>query len=47
MRHPGGVSDEDATLIIEAPFDIRVDLHRIRELLEEDDGESRDEEEEP
>jgi hypothetical protein len=41
------VSDEDASLIIKALFDIRVDLHEIRRILEEDDGEQGDEEEEP
>jgi len=40
------VSDEDATLIIGALFDIRVDLRRIRQLLEDEVGEQGDEEEE-
>jgi hypothetical protein len=41
------VSEEDATLVIEALFDIRVDLRRIRQLLEDEIGEQGDEEEEP
>jgi hypothetical protein len=40
------VSDEDATLIIGALLDIRVDLRRIRQLLEDEVGEQGDEEEE-
>jgi hypothetical protein len=39
------VTDEDVTLIIQALFDIRVELQRIRILLEDDDGEQGDEEE--
>jgi hypothetical protein len=42
------MTDEDATLGIKALFDIRVDLHRIRQILEEEaDGEQGDEEEDP
>jgi hypothetical protein len=40
-------SDEDITLIIQALFDIRVELRKIRILLEDDDGEQGDEEEDP
>jgi hypothetical protein len=39
------VTDDDVTLIIQALFDIRTGLRRIRGLLEEDDGEQGDEEE--
>jgi hypothetical protein len=39
------VTDEDATLIIQALFDIRRELQRIRVILEDDDGEQGDEEE--
>jgi hypothetical protein len=39
------ISDEDVTLIIQALFDIRTELRRIRALLEDEDGEQRDEEE--
>ena len=38
-------SDEDFTLIIQALFDIRTELRRIRALLEDEDGEQGDEEE--
>ena len=38
------VEDTDVTSIIEALFDIRTELRWIRALLEEDDGEQRDEE---
>jgi hypothetical protein len=40
------VSDEDVTLIIQALFDIRTELRKIRVLLEDEDGEQGDEEEE-
>jgi hypothetical protein len=39
------VSDDDVTLIIQALFDIRVELRKIRILLEDGDGEQGDEEE--
>jgi hypothetical protein len=39
------VPDDDVTLIIQALFDIRTELRRIRALLEDDDGEQGDEEE--
>jgi hypothetical protein len=39
------VTDEDVTLIIQALFDIRTELRKIRILLEGDDGEQGDEEE--
>ena len=39
------VTDEDVTLIIQALFDIRVELRKIRILLEDDNGEQGDEEE--
>jgi hypothetical protein len=40
--------DDDATLIIQALFDIRTELREIRRLLEEDcGGEPGREEEEP
>jgi hypothetical protein len=39
------VSDEDVTRIIQALFDIRVELRKIRILLEDEDGEQGDEEE--
>jgi hypothetical protein len=39
------MTEEDATLILEALFDIRTELRRIRRLLEEElDGEQGDEE---
>jgi hypothetical protein len=38
------VTDDDVTLIIQALFDIRLELRKIRILLEEDDGEQEDEE---
>jgi hypothetical protein len=41
------LTDEDVTLIIQALFDIRTELRKIRALLEEDDGEQGGEEEEP
>jgi hypothetical protein len=42
------VTDEDATLVIEALFDIRTELREIRRLLEEEyGGEQGREEEEP
>jgi hypothetical protein len=41
------LEDEDATLIIQALFDIRTELRLIRELLEGDDGEQGDSEEDP
>jgi hypothetical protein len=40
------VTEEDVTLIIKALFDIRADLRRIRERLEDEDGEQGEEEEE-
>jgi hypothetical protein len=39
------VSDEDVTPIIQALFDIRAELRKIRILLEADDGEQGDQEE--
>jgi hypothetical protein len=39
------VSDDDVTPIIQALFDIRTELRKIRILLEADDGEQGDEEE--
>jgi hypothetical protein len=41
------ITDEDVTLIIQALFDIRTDLRKIRALLESDDGEQEGEGEEP
>jgi hypothetical protein len=42
------VTEDDATLIIKALFDIRTELREIRRLLEEDyGGEQGSEEEEP
>jgi hypothetical protein len=46
LQADGVLSDEDGTLILQALFDIRRELRRIRAaLLEEDDGEQGDEEE--
>jgi hypothetical protein len=39
------LTDDEIQVIIEALFDIRTELRRIRILLEDDDGEQRDEEE--
>jgi hypothetical protein len=48
LRHPDLVlSEDDVKVILEALFDIRTELRRIRVLLEEDDGEQGDEEEDP
>jgi hypothetical protein len=41
------VTEDDVTLIIQALFDIRLELRKIRILLEDDDGEQGDEEEDP
>jgi hypothetical protein len=41
----GVISDDDVTLIIQALFDIRTELRRIRAVLEDDDGQQGDEEE--
>jgi len=38
------VTEDDVTLVIEALFDIRTELRRIRKVLEDDDGEQGDEE---
>jgi hypothetical protein len=37
------LTDDEIQVIIEALFDIRTELRRIRVLLEDDDGEQRDE----
>jgi hypothetical protein len=37
------LTDDEIRVIIEALFDIRTELRRIRVLLEDDDGEQRDE----
>jgi hypothetical protein len=37
------LTDDEVQVIIEALFDIRTELRRIRVLLEDDDGEQRDE----
>jgi hypothetical protein len=48
VRDAVDVTEDDAILVIQALFDIRVDLRRIRKLLEEEiDGEQGGEEEEP
>jgi hypothetical protein len=37
------ISDDDVTLIIEALFDIRTELRKIRDLLEDESGEQEEE----
>jgi hypothetical protein len=37
------LTDDEVQVIIKALFDIRTELRRIRVLLEDDDGEQRDE----
>jgi hypothetical protein len=39
------LTDDDVRVMIEAFFDIRTELRRIRVLLEDDDGEQGDKEE--
>jgi hypothetical protein len=39
--------DDDATLVIEALFDLRTELRRIRLILEEAYGDEGDDEEDP
>jgi len=39
------LSDDDVRVILEALFDIRTELRRIRVLLEDESGEQGDEEE--
>jgi hypothetical protein len=40
------LTDDDVTLIIQALFDLRTELRKIRALLEDEDGEQGEEEEE-
>jgi hypothetical protein len=41
------LSDDDVKVLLEALFDIRTELRRIRALLEDEDGEQGNEEEDP